>query len=82
MSTQQIVRAPSFGMRASRSIWAAVAHLVRDQHVLDAAAGENLGLERHFWQQTPTGAAQFDLQLRQSTDLCILQCTRWRIRGP
>ena len=55
-----------------------VADLVRDQDVLDAAAGEDLGLDT-FWQQTPTAPPSSICSFGTSTDLCILPCARWRM---
>jgi hypothetical protein len=55
-----------------------VADLVRDQDVLDAAAGEDLGLG-DLLAADADGAAELLLELRTSTDLCILPWARWRM---
>ena len=77
-STQQMVRAPSLGMRASRSILAGSRTWLETSTSLMPPRA-NTSASETFWQQTPIDPPSFSCSFCTSTDLCILPWLRWRM---
>ena len=77
-STQTVTVAPSFGIRASRSILAGSrTSFVTSTSLMPPRAKTSASLT--FWQQTPTAPPRLSCSFCTSTDLCILPWLRWRM---
>ena len=70
-STQQIVRAPSLGKRASRSILAGSRTWFDTSTSLIPPRAKTSASDT-FWQQTPQAPPRLSCSFATSTDLCIL----------